>query len=231
MKKLQLTFTVLALAGAVGSVPRAFAEPWNQKTILTFSGPVEIPGQVLPAGTYVFKLADSLSNRHIVQVFNKDQNQIFGTFLAIPDYRMKPAEKTIITFRERPEGQPPALKGWFYPGHSYGHEFVYPKAEAVSLARANSTPVPAVETMPEPHSVTRLQILALNAAPIKAEEPDGEEVEVAEAFGRPAETEQARESLPETLPHTASLLPLAGLAGIFLLGAAGILRLAVAKSR
>ncbi|HEY3823777.1 MAG TPA: hypothetical protein VGL82_04420 [Bryobacteraceae bacterium] len=232
MKKLQLTMMLLALVGAVSTAPAALAQPWNQKTILTFSGPVEIPGQVLPGGTYVFKLADSPSNRHIVQVFNEDQNKIFGTFLAIPDYRMKPAEKTIVTFRERPEGQPPALKAWFYPGHNYGHEFVYPKAEAVSLARANDTPVPAVETMPEPRTTTRLQILALNAAPIKAEEPDGKEVEIAEAFGTAtAYAESPHAGLPEELPHTASLLPLAGFAGVLLLGAAGALRLAVAGSR
>jgi hypothetical protein len=232
MKKLQFTITLLALIGAVSTAPSALAQTWNQKTILTFSGPVEIPGKVLPAGKYVFKLADSSSNRHIVQVFNEDQNRIFGTFLAIPDYWMKPVEKTIVTFNERPEGQPPALKAWFYPGHNYGHEFVYPKAEAVSLARANDTPVPAVESMPEPRTTTRLQILALNAVPIKAEEPDGSEVEIAEAFGTAtAQTESPHVGLSEELPHTASFLPLAGLAGVFFLGAAGALRFAVATSR
>jgi len=227
MKNLQLTRTLLALAGALSAVPHAFADTWNQKTILTFSAPVEIPGQVLPAGTYVFKLADSSSNRHIVQIFNEDQNKIFGTFLAIPDYRMKPAEKTIITFQERAEGQPSAIKAWFYPGHNYGHEFVYPKAEAVSLAEANNTPVPAIASMPEPNTEIRAVVLALNAAPIKAEEPDGEEVEVAQAF----ETSPPHANLPEELPQTASSLPLVGLGGLLLLGAAGALRFATARSK
>jgi hypothetical protein len=227
MTKLHLTFALLAMAGTSSFVPPAFADPWTEKTTMTFSGPVEIPGQVLPAGTYVFKLADSSSNRHIIQVFNERQNKTFGIFLAIPDYRTVPAQKTIVTFRERPAGQPPALKSWFYPHKNYGHEFVYPKQEAVSLAAANNTPVPAIESMPAPTMSASLQIVALNAAPIKAEEPNGEEIEAAQAF----ETSPQEASLPETLPHTASSLPLAGLAGLLLLGTAGALRLAAVKSK
>src|SRR6266851_6822666 len=85
-----------------GMVPRATADESDQKTIFTFSGPVEIPGQVLPAGTYVFKLADSQSDRDIVQVFSKDEEHLYGTFLAIPDRRLRSAGKAIITFEETP---------------------------------------------------------------------------------------------------------------------------------
>src|SRR5579864_3801663 len=99
------------------------ASEMNQKTVFTFSNPVEMPGTVLPAGTYVFKLMDSPSDRHIVQVFNKDESQIFGTFLAIPDYRLKPSSDTALSFEERAAGAPEAIKEWFYPGRNYGHEF------------------------------------------------------------------------------------------------------------
>jgi len=143
--KLQLAITLLAAAGAVVLAPPANADTWNEKTILTFSAPVETPGQTLPAGTYVFKLINSQSNRHIVQVMNQDENRAYGMFLAIPDYRAVPSDKTIVTFKERPAGSPPALKGWFYPAKNFGHEFVYPKAEAVKLAAANSTPVPSIQ--------------------------------------------------------------------------------------
>ena len=131
---------------ALSLVPLAGADEWNQKTIITFSGPVEIPGQVLPAGTYVFKLADSASDRNIVEVYNKNENHMYGFFLAIPDYRLKPRSKPIITFEERAAGAPEAVKAWFYPGDNYGHEFVYPKVKAVELAKANKTPV---ASMPE----------------------------------------------------------------------------------
>src|SRR5580692_10984638 len=144
MIKLRTKMMLLAGLGILTLLPGAWASDRDQKTVFTFSGPVEIPGQILPAGTYVFKLADSASNRHIVQVFNQSEDHVFGTFLAIPDYRLRPSEKPIITFHERPAGSPEAIKGWFYPGRHYGHEFVYPKVRARILARLNHTPVPAM---------------------------------------------------------------------------------------
>jgi hypothetical protein len=220
--------TILLMASlAVAFSPAVKADPWNQKTVFTFSGPVEIPGQVLPAGTYVFKLADSSANRHIVQVFNQEENRIFGTFLAIPDYRMQPSDKTIITFHERPAGSPEAVRAWFYPGHNYGHEFVYPKGEARTLAKLNHTPVPAVPADVAPEM--RLQaefssplFSALIIAPMIAEEPDGKEVAIEEAF---AVDENQGPAEGEELPETASLLPLIGLIGIVsLAGSAVVLR-------
>ena len=115
MNKLQTKMMLLAGLGALLLLPGARADQWDQKTVFTFGGPVEIPGQILPAGTYVFKLHSSVSNRHIVQVFNKDENHIFGTFLAIPDYRLRPSSKPIIKFHERPAGSPDAVRAWFYP--------------------------------------------------------------------------------------------------------------------
>jgi len=96
---------------------------------------------VLPAGTYVFKILDSQSDRHIVQIFNQDESQILATILAIPNYRLKVTDKTVITFRERPAGEPEALRAWFYPGRNFGEEFVYPKARAVELAKETNTAV------------------------------------------------------------------------------------------
>src|SRR5690349_4627191 len=188
----------LICVGLAGIMPQlAKADPWNQKTIFTFSGSVEIPGQVLPGGTYVFKLADSSSNRHIVQVFNKDENHLYGTFLAIPDYRLKPTSQPIITFNERAAGSPPAVKAWFYPSQNYGHEFVYPKSKAVELAKANHEPVPAMpnelaaNTTKPTKSVREVQITVMRKAPLKAEEPDEKEVEIAQAFQEPPAAEAA----------------------------------------
>ena len=98
-------------------LPLARASEWDQKTVFTFNQPVELPGQVLSAGTYVFKLADSSSDRNIVQVFNQDETELYGTFLTIPDYRLEPAEEPIVTFEERVAGSPEAVKAWFYRGN------------------------------------------------------------------------------------------------------------------
>jgi hypothetical protein len=182
-----IAFACVGLAGMM--VSQAKADEWDQKTIFTFSGPVEIPGQVLSPGTYVFKLADSMSDRNIVQVFNKNETHLYGTFLAIPDYRLKPAGKTIITFEERAAGSPEAVRAWFYPGDNYGHEFVYPKVKAMALAKANKMPVASMpnelasnttkpaKTMQEPH------VMAMKQAPLKAQMPTGEEVEIPQVFG------------------------------------------------
>jgi hypothetical protein len=231
MSTLQTKMILLAGLGALALLPVAQADERDQKTVITFSAPVEIPGQVLPAGTYVFKLADSSSNRHIVQVFNQDQNRIFGTFLAIPDYRLHPSNKTIIKFEERTAGSPEAIKGWFYPGKLYGHEFVYPKKEAVALAKANNTPVPAMETELKPN-MTEPEVAALDTTPLKAEEPTGEEVEIAAAFEVEAPQPPASHSeLPARLPNTATSLPLVGLIGLVGLGTGLTLRLAASKTK
>jgi hypothetical protein len=126
MKKHILTTAIsLALFGAL-LVPKVWADEWDKMTTVTFSGPVQVPGTVLPAGTYVFKLMDSSSNHNVVEIFN-DKTQLITTILAIPDYRMTTADKPIFSFEERPSGQPEALRAWFYPGDNYGEQFLYLK--------------------------------------------------------------------------------------------------------
>jgi hypothetical protein len=139
---------VLGMAAlGLAVAPIARADAWDKKTTITFSGPVEIPGVhltgygVLPAGTYVFKVLDSGSDRHIVQISSKDELTVYATILAIPNVRMKATDKTVMTFRERPAGEPEALRAWFYPGKEWGEEFVYPKARALVLAKETNTPV------------------------------------------------------------------------------------------
>jgi hypothetical protein len=215
-----------------GLTHRAAADEWDQRTTFTFSGPVEVPGQVLSAGTYVFKLADSQSDRHIVQVFSKDERHLYGTFLTIADQRLRPAKKPIITFDERPVGSPEAIRAWFYPGEDYGHDFVYPKPKAVALAKANNTPVPSMPaeladnttkpttTLAEPH------VTAMRQAPLKAQKPTEEEAEIAEVFV----AQDATPPLPSTLPTTASSLPLIGLAGLLSVGIACLVKFVLTRA-
>jgi len=115
--------------------PAARADEWNKKTILTFSGAVQVPGATLPAGSYVFKLADIPGNRHVVQVFDKDEKKIYTTILAIPNDRLEPTDKPVVLFSERASGSPQAVKVWYYPGDRIGDEFVYPKSQAMRIAK------------------------------------------------------------------------------------------------
>jgi len=231
--KAATTMCFTALIGAV-LIPSAQADDWNRKTVIAFSAPVEIPGVhlagwgVLPAGTYVFKILDSQSDRHIVQIFNRDETTIYATILAIPNYRLKATDKTVMTFRERPAGEPEALRAWFYPGRNWGDEFVYPKAKAMELAKTTNTPVlfTAVEIpleVTEPiKSADAPVVVELKQAPIMAIQPTGEEVQLAEVVTPPpAETEVA---MATELPATASTLPLISLFGLMALGAAFAIR-------
>jgi len=226
----------LALMGAVFS-PAAKADAWNRKTVMTFSGPVEIPGVhlkgwgVLPAGTYVFKIVDSQSDRHIVQIFNQDETRVYATILAIPNYRLRATDKTVVTFRERPAGQPEALRAWFYPGRNWGEEFVYPKAKAIELAKVTNTPV--LYTAAELPLEVEEPVLTLNEpvvaqmrqAPIMAIQPTGEEVEIAAVVTTPPAAELEPDTAPTQvamtmLPKTASPLPVIALLGLLALGGA-----------
>jgi hypothetical protein len=207
--------------------PGAKADEWNKKTTVKFSAPVEIPGvgaQVLPAGTYVFKLLDSQSDRHIVQIFNTRGDHVYATILAIPNYRLKATNKTVMTFRERAAGDPEAIRAWFYPGRNWGEEFVYPKKRAIELAKITNLPVLAMPTELATNltlpvaSADEPPVIALKAAPIEAVKPTGEVVAMNEVVETPP-VETAAAAQTPTLPKTASLLPLLGLIGLLSLGA------------
>lgn len=245
MKTSMLTVTTV-LFGALGvalMAPPANADAWDQLTKVTFSGPVEVPGQVLPAGTYWFKLLDTPSDRNIVQIYNQNQDKQLALLMAIPDYRLKPTGKTVITFEERNSNSPQAIKAWFYPGSSYGEEFVYPKTRAVALAKAVNQPVPYMpanleqNTKAQVKSANEAPAVALKNAPVKAVQPSGAEVETAEVAQTPPQflaqnntppaTAQSASTAPATLPKTASELPLVGLLGLLMASAGLVLRLAI----
>jgi hypothetical protein len=238
MSKLQMKMAFLVGLTVAVLLPTVKASVWNQKTVFTFSEAVEVPGQTLPAGTYVFKLANSHSSRHIVQVFNKEENRIFGTFLAIPHYQQRPSDKPIIKFDERAAGEPQAIKAWVFPGHNYGHEFVYPKNEALALAKANNVPVPAMPTeltsdTTKPVKMDGPEVMALESAPLSAESPNGDEVELTKlfAFAYAYHAPAPATEIPAKLPSTASSMPLLGIVALLSLGVAAVLRIPPARAK
>jgi hypothetical protein len=162
---------------SMGLVPRASGSEFDKKTIVTFSAPVEIPGKVLPAGTYVFKLLDSAGNRNIVQIFDKDEKKLYATILAIPD-------KPIITLEERPSGSPEAIHAWFYPGDNFGQEFVYPHKRAVELAkRTNHNVLSMSDNMArnitaQAKSASDASVQAMEKTEVTGVNPSGQEIEL-----------------------------------------------------
>lgn len=113
----------------------AHADEADKSTIITFSQPIQIPGQVLPAGTYLFKLANNGADLNVVQVFNADRTVLYATLETIATERPQPADHTLIALAEQAAGQPDVLLKWFYPGNDTGNEFLYPKQQEKELAQ------------------------------------------------------------------------------------------------
>lgn len=130
MKGLKVLAMACCLLLSVGVwMPIAHADEWHQRTELKFSEPVQVPGAVLPAGTYWFVLANDQGDRNIVQIFSEDYSKLYATEQAIPTYRAESTDRTEIKFAERPHNQPEAILKWYYPGLLTGHEFAYPNKE------------------------------------------------------------------------------------------------------
>lgn len=280
----RLSTKILGTCGAVvlgATLATAQGPPASKDTTVTFSAPVSLPGVTLPAGSYLFKLADSQVNRHIVQVFDEGRTKIFATILAIPAERNEPADETVITFKESPANTAPAVQYWYYPGDKRGQEFAYPRAQAMAIANAAQTSVLAVDADPansesmKDAEVSRVEpgaevaqsqtqetpaaqpaapdATAQRTQPREAEAPAAPVTEQAPAAaaapqtptasapeqpaqapstaatGQPRSADTSRPSAvgtsgAETLPNTASPLPLIGFAGLLALGGACSLR-------
>jgi len=196
----------------------AQADDWNKRETFTFHQPVEVPGHVLSPGKYVFELADLQADRNVVQVFSEDKqgmDHLITMAFAVPDYRMNTPDKPIITFEERHVTTPEAVHSWFYPGDNYGWDFVYPKGERLQTAAiappppappvTTPAPVPAVAAAPTPQPAQQPVTVAQNQPP-------------AQAAPAPAPVPApAPAAAPQTLPQTASDLPLDAAAGILLI--------------
>jgi hypothetical protein len=238
MIRRQLFYSV-ALAGALAfslATSAAAQGPVDQRTYFTFSAPFELPGgKTLPAGKYTFRVTDSPSNRHIVQVMSEDGRQLYATMLAIPAQRQDPPSEPEIRFMEAASNVPPAIRTWWYPGRTIGHEFIYPKDQAKRLAARQSEPVLTVtgnERSTEDMRKASLERVSPSgeATAVTADAaPQGTAAPPAADRApepRPATTTVATTRAPRTeLSRTASPMPLIGLTGVLALSLAGALRL------
>jgi len=198
----------------------ARADAWNERTVVTFNQPVELPGVVLQAGTYVFKLVDLPGTRNVVQVFNADENKVYATILAITDIHLVPHEKPYIGFEERRADLPQAIHEWFYPGYTFGLEFVYPKVRAEQIARETGKPVLAAALKP---AETPAELLSAEVAEAMPETPfPPAEPNLAEL--PPVSTTLLAPETAVVLPETASPVPMIALAGLLCLAGAGAIK-------
>jgi len=134
-----------AIASALCLEVAAHADDADESTKLTFDKPVEIPGQILPAGTYLFKLADP-DDLNLVRVFNAEGTRLYATLQTIATERREPTGNTVVIMAEQGAARPEALLKWFYPGRSTGNQFVYPRHEDQQLAQDRQRTILAKES-------------------------------------------------------------------------------------
>jgi len=136
MKRLTLFLTacLMAVFALFAANTRAQQPDTNQRTFMTFSSAVELPGVTLEPGTYEFRLAPMSESRNVVQVLKKDDSKVMGQWTFVQAPRERATEDTIVMFKEAREGSTPAVQYWYYPGETIGKEFIYPKDQAQRIA-------------------------------------------------------------------------------------------------
>jgi len=254
-------FVVASCVGLFSAAvaPTLKADQWDKKTILTVNEAIQVPNKTLQPGKYVMRLLDSPSNRHIVQIFDENQQHLITTVLAIPNYRLQPTGKTQFGFWETPVGQPKALRSWFYPGDNFGQEFAYPKNQAMVIASTVHQPVPTTYAQSEA-DLTTARVGTVDQAGTEAELDKGtyrdtpkgtvaqttptENTQIAQSTPRstpratPAPEPVERRATPaatpaatpQSLPHTASPYPLVGLIGLLSILAYGVMTVVAKRS-
>jgi hypothetical protein len=233
--------------------PPTLADEYDKKTIVNFAQPTEVPGIVLQPGKYVIKLLNSSSNRHIAEIMNEGMDHLYALTFTVAAERVGPLtdaqNKKILTFYEGKNGQPQAVRQWFWPGDTIGQEFLYPKDQAAKIA-ANTKEKVAEGGLPTvaesgqsltpdnaKGSTLQSQDASKPAAPLTAnaaEPAAAPPVVIAQNSPPPAQTPQAADTSQSTspaassnanssdtrLPQTASYLPLIGMIGILSIGLA-----------
>ena len=255
MKSIRKVALACMAAAMLATSVNAGAQTRNQDTFFTFSQAVELPNKTLPAGRYFFQLMDSDSNRHIVKVMSEDRKDLLATLMAIPYYSNdRPSDEPQVRFLETPAqagaAQTNAIKIWFYPGTSTGHEFIYPRSQAMKIAARTGESVLTTKTDDDSSELTRVDRngvdteanITAQASPESAQQPAPEPARepVGAITGTNPETparveEPAPAPAPETapapkraertdLPRTAGELPLLALIGMGSLAGSRMLR-------
>jgi len=204
---------------------RARADQWNKKTVITLDQPTQVTDRVLlNPGQYTFKLLDSQSNRHVVQIFSGDEDRIINTVLAVPAWRNDVTGHSVFRFWETPPGYARAMRVWYYPGDNSGQEFPYPKQLAMLENPPEAAAAPAPEPQPQQETAPAPEPTQPQAMNEESHKEETQEIAQATPPAAPEPEPQTQAPTPEALPKTSTPYPAIGLAGALLLGLYGLLR-------
>jgi hypothetical protein len=228
LKRLITTSVLVVLVGAASGA-NAFTNTSDKRTYFTFSQPVALPGVTLPAGTYMFRLADDTTTRKVINVTNKQGTESYAMLLTVPVYRPDAPRDPEVRFMETASGAPRAVRAWWQEGERTGYGFIYSKEQLAALNRsvASAEPAPIAPSADADAAANNGEPVA--EAPLDGPDvvdgpglpADEAELQVAQAqepqtpAAEPAPAPAPRqESTRETLPQTASPLALLLLGGI-----------------
>lgn len=222
----------LVAAGLSVAAPAGAQVRSDKAVYFTFSAPVAVPNATLPAGRYLFRLADSLVNRQIVQIYSADGSKLHAMLMTLPQIRLRPSDDAEVRFLETPANQAPAIATWWYPGERTGWEFIYPREQARRLAQASKTNVLTTAGNDSSSDMRSGDLVRVSPAGEQTPAAPDSEVPAFEESDRTARGETAtnvpdlsprsestaamstQSSERESLPATASFVPAAALAGI-----------------
>jgi len=173
--------TVFAALMLGASAP-ALTQTTDYQTYFTFSAPVTLPGVTLPAGKYLFRLADSSTSRKVINVVNADDKKSVAMLTTIPNRLSKAPSDPEVRFMEAPEGTPLPIKTWWYPGNSTGYEFIYPRHQALELSKVANEPVLTTNTETKDFGTAELTRVGRSGAAVS--EPVNENPAPGEATGK-----------------------------------------------
>lgn len=209
------------------------ASSWDKACVMSVTEPIIAGGRVLAPGTYAWKLLDSASTRHIVEIIDQTTGNVAATIIAKPAYRQVVSPNIELEFWETPRGVPRPIRRWFYPGDNYGQEFMYPAKLVASLqmklASQQPAPVgPAVAEVAGPvkKAVKHVPVVRYSAPrPRHLVVPEGSWAKISEPAAGFDQTPGSSSSSSmkhhsgiwdslKSLPLTATLAPLVGLVGV-----------------
>ena len=214
MLKRLISASVLVVLVGAASGASAFTGTSDKRTYFTFSQPVALPGVTLPAGTYMFRLADDTTTRKVIQIANKEGTRSFAMLHTVPVYRSDPPRNPEVRFMETAAGAPIAVRAWWKDGETTGYGFIYSKKELAELNRPVNESIDA-EPAGEPVAEGPLNGPDVIDGPgVPPEEPEQIAQAQPPAQAPPPAPEPRQAPAREQLPHTASPLALLLLGGL-----------------
>ncbi len=167
------TRTTAILATLTLAATGLFAALGDQKTRISIDQPIEIPGKILTPGDYIVELVGDQAENDVV-VFRTTDNKTLASVLTIDTSRDQSIGSSEFTFYETPADEAPALRAWFYPGRSFGHEFVYPESRSKELSSNARRYVPSMSD----HDFKGVSPQAHSQWEVKSMSPEGEMAKV-----------------------------------------------------